>query len=395
MSNPSLSARPGLALYAKFVVLAVFILIFAGGLVTSWGAGMAAPDWPVTFGSLNPAGWWDNFPLRLEHGHRLIATYIGFLTAFLAAAVWRHRILMVVIGALAAIHALYLLFGTPDPASPATGSTGWHGLVAGAVILAVGAIFALLLAFTSPAAGREERVIRVLALCALIGVCLQATLGGIRVTSQTAGDANLALTLRILHGCVAQAYLCVVVALATLLSPRWNSRQEHETVASGLRKLGWITAGVIYVQLIFGAAMRHVGAGLAIATFPAANPDGSFMPKVHNLPTDLNFTHTRFGAITVTFFVLLFAISTLRSARGNSRLLRPASALLALLLVQLTLGVLVVLHTKPPTLTTFHVLNGAALLATALLLTLRLGRFSSETEPLPLSGAKLHTEALA
>src|SRR5215218_230291 len=84
-------ARPGLAWYAKVVVAAVFVLIFLGGLVTSWGAGMAAPDWPLSFGSLNPNGWWSDFPLRLEHGHRLIASLVGVLTLFLTGWIYRNN----------------------------------------------------------------------------------------------------------------------------------------------------------------------------------------------------------------------------------------------------------------------------------------------------------------
>src|SRR5947209_3661937 len=100
-TDASPAARPGLALYAKAVVLAVFGLIFVGGLVTSWQAGMAVPDWPLSFGSINPTGWWHDFPVRLEHGHRLIASLVGLLTMLLCAWVWRHRGLMIAAGVFA------------------------------------------------------------------------------------------------------------------------------------------------------------------------------------------------------------------------------------------------------------------------------------------------------
>jgi hypothetical protein len=73
-------------------------------------------------------------------------------------------------------------------------------------------------------------------------------------------------------------------------------------------------------------------------------------------------------------------IGLLISAMGSA-LFWPAATLLALLVIQLTLGVFVILHTKPPTLTTFHVLNGAALLAVSLLLALRLRRFGGAALP--------------
>ena len=113
--------------------------------------------------------------------------------------------------------------------------------------------------------------------------------------------------------------------------------------------------------------MRHLGAGLAIPTFPAANPEGGWLPKAHNLYTDLNFTHTRLGALAVTFIVCTAVWKTFRTPSPRLRMGALKSGVLVLL--QACLGVLVVLHQKPKTLASLHVVLGAALLAslTALL----------------------------
>lgn len=71
-----------------------FPLIWAGGLVTTYDAGMAVPDWPNTFGYnllLYPwqtwiAGPWDLF---IEHGHRLLGVLTGNLTIAVVWAVYR------------------------------------------------------------------------------------------------------------------------------------------------------------------------------------------------------------------------------------------------------------------------------------------------------------------
>lgn len=77
--------------YAKLVSGATVLLIVAGGLVTSTGSGLAVPDWPTSYG-------WNmfTFPIKnmvggilYEHGHRLIASSVGFLTIVLAAWIWR------------------------------------------------------------------------------------------------------------------------------------------------------------------------------------------------------------------------------------------------------------------------------------------------------------------
>ena len=76
-TNPNPVNLKTLNRFAQAAVFIVFGLIFVGGLVTSWQAGMAVPDWPLSFGSLNPEGWWANFPVRLEHGHRLLGALVG------------------------------------------------------------------------------------------------------------------------------------------------------------------------------------------------------------------------------------------------------------------------------------------------------------------------------
>jgi cytochrome c oxidase assembly protein subunit 15 len=61
-------------------------LIFAGGLVTSTGSGLAVPDWPLSYGMLMPPMVGGIF---YEHGHRMVATFVGFLTLVLAVWTWR------------------------------------------------------------------------------------------------------------------------------------------------------------------------------------------------------------------------------------------------------------------------------------------------------------------
>jgi cytochrome c oxidase assembly protein subunit 15 len=205
---------------------------------------------------------------------------------------------------------------------------------------------------------------RRLALAAFVLVCLQATLGGLRVTQETAGAVSLATVLRIFHGCVAQAFLVVLVALAVRLS-FWNAQVGacSVEVAPGVRKWVWASMVAVYGQLILGASMRHLGAGLAIPTFPAADPSGSLVPATHNLYTDLNFGHTRFGALLVLSIVVwlgLVVVKALPKGHGTVFWARAGSLVVCL---QAVLGVLVILHQKPKTLATLHVVLGAALLS--------------------------------
>ena len=117
--------------YAKFVSAATVLLLIAGGLVTSTGSGLAVPDWPTSYG-------WNmfTFPMRhmvggifYEHGHRLIASGVGFLTIILALWLWkaepRRWMRLLGVAALAAVcvqgllGGLTVLYFLPTPVSTA------------------------------------------------------------------------------------------------------------------------------------------------------------------------------------------------------------------------------------------------------------------------------------
>jgi cytochrome c oxidase assembly protein subunit 15 len=82
---------PALHRFAVFLALAVIGLIGAGGLVKSLEAGLSVPDWPTSYGGLNPPRWWEIENVRAEHGHRLIAGTVASLTVVLAVWAWRRE----------------------------------------------------------------------------------------------------------------------------------------------------------------------------------------------------------------------------------------------------------------------------------------------------------------
>jgi cytochrome c oxidase assembly protein subunit 15 len=72
--------------FAVFTACCTFLLLVAGALVTSNDAGLAVPDWPLSYGSLLPPMVGGIF---YEHGHRMIATFVGLLSIILAVWLWR------------------------------------------------------------------------------------------------------------------------------------------------------------------------------------------------------------------------------------------------------------------------------------------------------------------
>ena len=135
-----------------------------------------------------------------------------------------------------------------------------------------------------------------------------------------------------------------------------------------LRMMTAVTTAAIYVQIIVGATMRHTGAGLAIPDFPWAF--GRLIPPVWNGPIAIHFAH-RVGAVIVTALVLATIGHVLYHHRPRGELRRPSLLLAALVAIQVTLGALTVLSGKHYIINSLHVVTGAMVLGTSLVLTLR------------------------
>ena len=76
---------------ALTTIVATFVLILFGGLVTNTGSALAVPDWPTTFGYNMFLYPWSEMVggIFYEHSHRLLGSLVGLLTLALAAVLWR------------------------------------------------------------------------------------------------------------------------------------------------------------------------------------------------------------------------------------------------------------------------------------------------------------------
>ncbi len=82
--------RPWLHAYGIGLCACTFLLLFAGGMVTSTNSGLAVPDWPTTFGRnmfLFPPSMMKG-GIFYEHGHRLFASMVGLLTVANCLGFW-------------------------------------------------------------------------------------------------------------------------------------------------------------------------------------------------------------------------------------------------------------------------------------------------------------------
>jgi cytochrome c oxidase assembly protein subunit 15 len=248
-----------------------------------------------------------------------------------------------------------------------------HRLVASAVgcLMLVLALWTVL---------REPRPgVRALALIALFAVIVQGVLGGVTVLYK------LPLAVSVTHACLAQIFFCLTVTLAVVTGRDWQAARtpQPSPVQPALPVLAGMTTGLVGCQLLLGALMRHMGAGLAIPDFPLAF--GRLLPPLVTPHITVHFAH-RVGALVVSAAVAWTVTRVLRRHGGEAALRRPALIAAALVLLQVSLGALTIWSRRAVVPTTAHVAVGAALLATCLVITLRASRIVTARAPVPIAG---------
>jgi cytochrome c oxidase assembly protein subunit 15 len=212
-----------------------------------------------------------------------------------------------------------------------------------------------------------RRWVRRLGVFALAAVILQGTLGGLTVL------LKLPVAVSVAHAGVAEIFFCLTSTIALVTSRGWLVAAEPmpERERPSLRILSLATVGVTYLQVLAGALVRHTGAGLAIPDFPLGF--GRLVPPLSSDLVLYQFAH-RVGAALVSACVIWTAGRVLRRHRDRPALARPALLLLGLLAWQVYLGATVIWTRKAVVPTTTHVVSGALLLVTALVLALRVHR---------------------
>lgn len=212
-----------------------------------------------------------------------------------------------------------------------------------------------------------RRWVRALGWTSLAAVVAQGLLGGITVLYFLPAPISIG------HAGLAQIFFVLVVGLALFTSAGWRAGRPGPDDRVAVR-LAQVTPPVIYAQILLGATMRHTGAGLAIPDFPLAF--GRLVPPEWTPAIAIHFAH-RVGAAAVTAIVLATAGHLLYHHGERRDLTRPALLLAGLVAVQVGLGAWTVLSGRQVAVNTAHVAVGAAVLATSVVLALRVhrGRF--------------------
>jgi len=212
--------------------------------------------------------------------------------------------------------------------------------------------------------------VRRLGYIVLGAVITQGILGGITVLWFLPDPISIA------HASLAQLVFCLTIAIALTTSPGWKRAYAGRGPVPNdriLQQIATATTVLVYVQILVGATMRHTDAGLAIPDFPLAF--GQLIPPSWDPKIAIHFAH-RVGALVVTTFALATTGHVFYHHRTRPELWRPSALLLVLIALQITLGALTVLSHKHYIINSLHVVTGASVLATSLVLTLRTRRGS-------------------
>lgn len=324
--------NPWLHRYAVVLASLTLFLIVAGGMVTSTGSGLSVPDWPTTYGHnmfLYPPSQWVG-GIFYEHGHRLIASTVGFLTIGLAVWLqwrdprrWLRRLgwlaLLAVI-AQGVLGGLTVLYRLPTWVSVS------HACLAQSFFCLVVAIAV----FTGPAWRRRS---------------LQRVVAG--------------SGLRVLCG------VLVVFVFAQLLL---GALMRHTD--SGL--------AVVDFPLAYGQIVPDLSP-TAVETYNQQRMFEHYLPGVSARQILFHMLH-RLGALVVTITLLSTTVLVFRRHGRLAELRRPAIGATICLVLQIGLGAWTVWSGKSPWVATAHVAVGAATLGACWILSLRILGYPRSSE---------------
>lgn len=314
--------------FAVLTAVATLMLLCFGGLVTSKGAGMAVPDWPTSFGYNMFFFPWSMMVGGIFYEHA-------------------HRLLGALVGLLT------------------TGLMVWIWL------------------------SEPRRWLRGAAAAAVILVVFQGVLGGLRVV--WAKDQ-----IGIFHAVSGQVFFVLVSAIALWSSGYWGRVVASFGMADGraigrVAQAGWVVLGLVVVQLVIAATMRHAHRGLSIPDFPLAYGtiwparDEAAMASINawrgealGLPATtpglilLQLVHRAVAVAAVAAACALF--SRARRLGETAGVGGWTQVILGLMGMQFVLGAWTVWSNKAADIATAHVATGALLLAAVSLMLIVVAR---------------------
>ncbi|MGQ9426113.1 COX15/CtaA family protein [Gilvimarinus sp. F26214L] len=173
---------------------------------------------------------------------------------------------------------------------------------------------------------------------------------------------------------VAHLGLAVIIygyMLWVALDLLYPGRQSDPHAGKGVKGFAFSLTGLIFLMILSGGLVSGIHAGFAYNTFPLM--DGRFFPvglyglepawtSIFEDITTVQFNHRMFAYLLVVLIVTFFVLAVRKGVQGRARV--GSLALLAMLVIQVSLGITTLLLVVPVSLAAAHQ-GGAILLLTA------------------------------
>jgi cytochrome c oxidase assembly protein subunit 15 len=296
---------------SKMIVFLTLSLIFVGALIKSHEVGLSVPDWPTSYGKQM-----FSFPysdmiggIFYEHGHRLFATLVGFLTllqfmfiSFTNHPSWIKKmslislILVITQGLLGGMTVLFFL---PPPISI------MHGVLAQTFFVTI-----IFVAYS--------------------------------LSESRANKKEAPYPLFIRRGAI---FITLLVFIQLVL----GALVRH--TSSGLAIPDFPKMGGLWVPTFSDNMINNINAELFDKN----------LDMVSKWQVLIHFLH-RLGAFIIALALTLFVYKFRNMVKKNSTESKALMVLVTVLAIQISLGIATILTERLPYIASFHVVTGAALL---------------------------------
>jgi heme A synthase len=226
----------------------------------------------------------------------------------------------------------------------------FHRLVGGAVVIQIG-----ILIFLAWRRYRHEKWVFRTAVALAFVLTIQVALGGIHVIYELPRWTGL------IHTGVAMIVAGLVAIWVAVTQPGIRDLSRRTApLFQGTRLYLWtaIVAGATYVLLLTGSLVVRTGASLVCPSFPFCGLE--VVPDNLRSIVNIQMIH-RISAFTVALAIIVVLWYLFKASRQDSGIKRVAAALIALLLLQITLGITNVLFALPTWSRVLHLGTGATI----------------------------------
>lgn len=317
-------------------IIALFVLILAGGVVRSSGSGMGCPDWPKCFDQYIPPTNISQLP-------------IGYQTKYVAQRVKKNEKFASLLSKMGYVDLATKIRNDESIKIPEEfNATKTYTEYINRLIGAITGIFLLLTCFFAKVYIKNQPKIFWLSLLNLVLVFFQAWLGSIVVST------NLLAWVITLH--ILVALLILAIAIYTYHHAKYKSLDNvaSKPIPTLVKFISIILFLITIFQITLGTHVRET-VDYVVTTFPALTRNH----WVAKIGESLNY-HRDLALLILILNAGLYLL-VLQNAKRNSKMVKYLNITLILIVLQMVVGGVLSYLSLPPTAQALHILLASLL----------------------------------